>query len=72
MLGALIDESPYRAHFAGQAGLDERIATRMESWRAVLAPAGITPLGVDLSQAEDGVLARRIEANLIPHAEMQR
>ena len=72
ILGALVDESPYRAHFAGQAGLDERIATRLEGWRNVLAPAGITPLGVDLSRDEDGAMARRIEANLIPAAELGR
>lgn len=72
MLGALIDESPYRAHFAGQAGLDERIATRMEGWRSKLAPAGINPLGVDLSHVGDDTLAQRIEANLIPDAELAR
>lgn len=70
ILGALIDESPYRAHFAGQAGLDDRIATRLDAWRSKLAPAGINPLGVDLSHADDDALAQRIEANLIPDAEL--
>ena len=72
IVGALIDESPYRAHFAGQTGLDERVETRLEGWRAVLAPAGILPIGVDLSETQGDALAKRIEANLIPHAEAPR
>ncbi|OBX19515.1 hypothetical protein A9995_07120 [Erythrobacter sp. QSSC1-22B] len=64
VLGALIDESPYRVHFGGQSGLDERIATRLAAWRSVFAPAGIVPLGVDLSDIADDRLAQRIEANL--------
>ena len=71
IVGALVDESPYRAHFAGQAGLDERVETRLEAWRKVLGDAGLYPLGVDLSQAPDGSLAERIEANLIPDSELR-
>ena len=72
LVGALIDESPYRAHFSGQAGLDERVETRLEGWRRLLAPAEVRPLGVDLSNAEGDALARRIEASLIPDAELRR
>lgn len=71
IVGALIDESPYRAHFTGQAGLTERVETRLEGWRAVLAPAGIFPIGIDLSETQGDALAKRIEANLIPHAGSQ-
>ena len=72
IIGALVDESPYRVHFAGQTGLDERVATRLEGWRTVLAPAGILPIGVDLSNLENDALAKRIEANLIPLSELLR
>ena len=72
LVGALIDEHPYRAHFVGQAGLDERVETRLEVWRRSLAPAEVFPLGVDLSNTEDDALARRIEATLIPDAELRR
>ena len=71
-MGALIDETPWRTHFAGQPGLDERVETRLTAWRSVLAPAGIAPLGIDLGDARDEALARRIEANLIPDAELHR
>lgn len=72
IMGALVDETPWRAHFAGQPGLDERVATRLAAWRSVLAPAGIAPLGVDLTDAGSEALAKRIEANLIPDAELHR
>ncbi|MEO6092992.1 MAG: DUF2868 domain-containing protein [Novosphingobium sp.] len=69
-LAALVDESPYRAHFAGQAGLEDRVAGRLGAWRRVLAPAGLTPLGLDLAQHVDAGLARRIEAGLLPDGAM--
>lgn len=72
IMGALIDETPWRAHFAGQPGLDERVATRLAAWRSVLAPAGIAPLGIDLTDVQDDDLAKRIEASLIPDAELHR
>ena len=72
VVGALIDESAYRAHFAGQAGIDERIETRLASWRRVLAPVGIMPVSLDLSEADSLAMAQRIEAGLIPTAELQR
>ncbi|MGB3796523.1 MAG: DUF2868 domain-containing protein [Alteraurantiacibacter sp.] len=72
VLGALIDEGPYRAHFGGQSGLDERITDRLASWRTVLAPSGITALGVDLSDIENDALAQRIEASLLSDAGLAR
>lgn len=70
VLAAVIDESPYRAHFAGQTGLDERIAKRLEAWRTALAGAGIVPLSLDLSREIDTALAQRIESGLLPDGAM--
>ena len=72
VLAAVIDESPFRAHFAGQGGLDRRIADRLAAWRQVLAVAGVTPLGLDLSQEVDADLAQRIESGLLPDGAMRR
>ena len=71
VLAAVIDESPFRAHFAGQAGLDGRIADRLAAWRQVLAGAGVTPLGLDLSQEVDAGLAQRIESGLLTDGAMR-
>ena len=68
--GALIDETPFRAHFAGQAGLDARVESRLAAWRNVLGDAGLTPLGIDLSNGAGEDLAKRIEAGLLPNAEL--
>lgn len=65
-LAALIDESPFRAHFAGQAGLDERVASRVAAWRGVLAEAGVTPVALDLADPLDDTLAQRLESGLLP------
>ncbi|KLE34473.1 DUF2868 domain-containing protein [Aurantiacibacter luteus] len=65
VLAAIVDEAPFRAHFAGQAGLDERITTRLAAWRDVLGPAGVAPIGLDLSRADDRGLAERLEAALL-------
>ena len=71
MLAAVVDETPFRAHFAGQTGLDERIASRLDAWRKALAGARIAPLGLDLSQEIDGGLAQRIESGLMPDGAMR-
>jgi hypothetical protein len=70
ILAAVIDETPFRTHFAGQAGLEERITGRLAVWRKTLAPAGIVPIGVDLSLQGDGRLAQRIESGLLPDGAM--
>lgn len=70
ILAALIDESPFRTHFAGQAGLEERITGRLAAWRKTLAPSGIAPLGVDLSLEGDASLAQRLESGLLPDGAM--
>jgi hypothetical protein len=71
VLAAIIDESPYRSHFAGQSGLYERIAARLQAWREVLSAAGIAPLSVDLAQQVDAELAQRIESGLLPDGAMR-
>ncbi len=69
-MAAILDETPYRAHFAGQAGLDDRIAGRLEAWRSALAASGLTPLALDLSSELDRELAARIEGGLLPDGAM--
>lgn len=69
-MAAILDETPYRAHFAGQAGLDERIAARLAAWRTALAASGLAPLALDLSSELDPALAARIEAGLLPDGAM--
>ena len=71
MLAAVVDETPFRAHFAGQAGLDERIASRLDAWRKALAGAGIAPIGLDLSLDGDRSLAQRLESGLMPDGAMR-
>lgn len=70
VLAAIVDESPFRAHFAGQAGLDARVATRIAAWRTVLGEAGVTPLALDLSDPLDDTLAQRLESGLLPDGAM--
>lgn len=70
VLAAIVDESPFRAHFAGQSGLDERVADRAQAWRQVLSPAGVAPLAIDLAQQLDATLAERIERGLLPDGAM--
>lgn len=70
ILAALIDESPFRIHFAGQTGLEERITGRLDAWRRILSSAGIAPIGVDLSDQSDASLAQRIESGLLPDGAM--
>jgi len=72
VLAAMVDETPFRARFAGQAGLDERIVSRLQTWRKVLASAAIAPLGLDLSQEVDRGLAQRIESGLMADGAMDR
>ncbi len=71
MLAAIVDETPYRAHFAGQAGLDERVAGRLGEWRKTLAVARIVPFGLDLSQDVHRGLAQRLESGLMPDGAMR-
>jgi hypothetical protein len=71
LVAAIVDETPYRAHFAGQAGLDDRIAGRMGEWRKTLAAARIVPFGIDLSQDVDRSLAQRLESGLMPDGAMR-
>jgi len=65
IVAAVVDETPFRAHFAGQPGLNERISTRLQGWGRALALAGLSPVAIDLANPEDPVLARRLESALI-------
>ena len=71
VLAAMIDESPYRAHFAGQSGLDERISGRIAGWRNVLSAAGVTPFAIDLANDTNDGLAERLEAGLLVDGAMR-
>lgn len=71
MIAAVVDETPFRAHFSGQAGLDERIASRLDAWRKALAGAGIAPIALDFSREVDGGLAQRLESGLLPDGAMR-
>ena len=63
-IGVILDESAFRRHFAGQAGLDNRMATRRKAWDAVLTPAGAMPLALDLANGAPGDI-QRIEAAFV-------
>jgi hypothetical protein len=71
VLATIVDESPFRAHFAGQSGLEDRIAVRLQAWRKVLSGAGVVPLAIDLAQPMDAEFAQRIESGLLPGGAMQ-
>jgi hypothetical protein len=65
---AIIDEGAYRAHFAGQAGLNKRIATRNEAWARIVGGAGLVPLSIDLAAPENERDVKRVEAALVSGA----
>lgn len=61
-LVAVVDEGPYRRHFAGQAGLEERVAERRAGWEKLLRSFGVTTLALDVVAADPTVEAQRLEA----------
>lgn len=67
-IGLIVDESSWRAHFAGQSGLDDRALRRAEAWRAVIGNAGVAPLTLDLASADPQRDGERIESALVPGA----
>jgi hypothetical protein len=69
-LAAILDAGAMRARFAGEARLDERLATRARAWEAVLAPAGLVPLVLDLAGSDPADVAR-IEAVLVAGAGLE-
>ncbi|MEP7131291.1 MAG: DUF2868 domain-containing protein [Sphingomicrobium sp.] len=71
VLAAVVDETPFRARFAGDTGLEERITGRLAAWGQALTNAAIVPLGVDLSQEENRSLAQRLESRLMPDGAMR-
>lgn len=70
-LVAMIDEGPYRAHFAGQSGLDERIAGRKEGWMALLRQLGISAIALDITAAHRPEDVQRLEAIMTGEAMRQ-
>jgi hypothetical protein len=67
-LAALLDETPYRQRLGGQADTGARLQTRRAEWERVLAAHGLHPLAVDLEDADEAGLARRLESVLIKDA----
>ena len=68
----LVDESAYRAHFAGQAGLEERIENRREAWRGVLGKANAAPLFLHLQSIDPVEERERVEAVLMGGGTLER
>ncbi len=66
---ALVDDSAFRRHFAGQDELAERLASRQRAWAAVLAEAGVEQLTTDLAGEGDALL-RQMEGALAADALM--
>lgn len=64
-LTVLLEESAYRRRLGGQAGAEDRIATRRLAWETMLRPLGVAPLAIDLSDENASALARRLEDALI-------
>jgi hypothetical protein len=68
-LTVLLDESGFARKFRGQPSAERRIAERVQAWRAVLAPAGVTPVQVSLDAADEpGAAAALEQAMLRPAA----
>ena len=61
-LVAVVDEGPFRRHFAGQSGLEERVAERRANWEKLLKSFGTTALVMDIAAADPAVEAQRLEA----------
>ncbi len=64
-VAALLDETPFRTHFAGQAGLDARIEGRVETWAKMMRGASAPFLSLSLAPETDPELAERIESVLL-------
>jgi hypothetical protein len=62
---ALLDDSSFRHKLRGQGSTDRRIADRMDAWRAVLAPAAVTPVAVTLDAGDEAAGARNLEQALL-------
>ena len=52
-------EQPFRAHFAGQAGLDRRIEERLESWSRMMAHVNAPMLSLSLDGLANFLVAFR-------------
>lgn len=63
-LAVILDETAYRQRLAGQAGADERLATRRRAWEQMLGPTGAKPVPVNLADDQPDQV-RRLEAALL-------
>jgi hypothetical protein len=70
-LSVMLDETAYRQRLGGQAGAEERVATRRAAWERMLAREGVNPLSLDLQQGARGPdLVRRVEGGLLQGASL--
>ncbi|WP_336986135.1 DUF2868 domain-containing protein [Altererythrobacter aquiaggeris] len=67
---AIVDESAFRAHFAGQTGLEDRIKSRTAAWQEVIRNAGAAPLLIDLATADPAAERERIEAAMVQNSSL--
>jgi hypothetical protein len=61
----LLDDSSFRHKLRGQGSAERRTRDRLEAWRAVLAPAAISPVAVTLDSGDDAAGARDLEQALL-------
>ncbi|WBY16118.1 DUF2868 domain-containing protein [Erythrobacteraceae bacterium WH01K] len=64
-VAALVDEQPFRAHFAGRAGLDRRIEERLESWSRMMAGVNAPMLSLSLDGHPPRDVVERLENTLL-------
>jgi len=64
-VAALVDEQPFRAHFAGQAGLDKRIEDRVESWKSMMGGVSTPMLSLPLDGHATPHIAETLESTLL-------
>ena len=70
-LSVMLDETAYRQRLGGQAGAEERVATRRAAWERMLGREGVNPLSLDLQQGARGPdLVRRVEGGLLQGASL--
>ena len=71
MASALVDTGPFRSHFAGQAGLAERVGERLRAWEAVMERAAVPLVNLDLDHVEERRDGEKMEATLVRSAALE-
>ena len=64
-VAALVDEQPFRAHFAGQSGLAQRAGARAENWAAIMKRLGVPVVSLPLVPDPPEGTAQRLEGALL-------